>query len=133
MLIYWKDRNGSLTPQEVDQNFEHLEKHIERLVQEINDLKKFLIPDRLSESPHQRIQVTYDNNTLRLTSATGETEEVYIPIWQFKGTWNAEQTYHPGDLVIEKSSLYRCCETTHAALCGEVWEELPFSIKTREE
>ncbi|ETZ04814.1 hypothetical protein [Holospora undulata] len=129
MIIYWKDRKSPLTALEVDGNFQHIMEKLAEVEERLRNLESQMVHSSANQPSTEKIIFSCKDNIITLTEANGKFQEVVLPLWQFKGNWNQDQLYYPGNLVIFEKKIHRCCESTQGPqFISSYWERLPFCI-----
>jgi len=95
-IIYWSQKKAPLKPEEVDGNFEYLEKKISAL-QEL-----------LKETPSLTMIEVKNGHLLCQGSDGTPLSPIKLPSWTPRGQWNKEASYVPGDIVYDEKCLYLC-------------------------
>jgi hypothetical protein len=126
MIIYWNTNKISLSPQEVDSNFQYLETELQETKTQLDALRKQVAYLEADASPVKAVlALSYQHPTLSL-SIGENTTTVCLPIWRFRGVWCKTFCYDPGDLVVHEARIYQCKITNQVCPPEASWEELPF-------
>ena len=116
-IIYWGQKQAPLTPEEVDGNFEYLEKKIVALQELLKEVPA------LSDIELKEGQLFFKG------SDGGDLPPLKLPSWTPRGKWKKDTSYGSGDIVYEENCLYLCQSgcTNSPPSTGEHWA-LVFSI-----